>query len=126
MNNLLVTTNDPDERVRLEEQFPLEDHFFRVPKNEAGTLEAIFRSISFEYFQNNPPDIIQKLIAFAENAVNSICSLDLLRKIIALVKLQRDSLAFYHKYFTEIGQEIGDCEERGSLIIAGMEEGLPQ
>lgn len=39
--------------------------------------------------------------------------------------MQRDSLALYHKYFTEIDQGIGG-DERGSLIIAGMEEGLPE
>lgn len=59
---------------------------------------------------------------FAENAVNNIISLDLLRKIVVQVKMQRDSLAVYHKYFTEIDQEIGDCKERGSGMIEGIEE----
>lgn len=59
---------------------------------------------------------------FAENAVNNIISLDLLRKIVVQVKMQRDRLAVYHKYFTEIDQEIGDCKERGSGMIEGIEE----
>lgn len=59
---------------------------------------------------------------FAENAVNNIISLDLLRKIVVQVKMQRDSLAVYHKYFTEIDQEIGDCKERGSAMIESIEE----
>lgn len=59
---------------------------------------------------------------FAENAVNNIISLDLLRKIVAQVKMQRDNLALYHKYFTEMDQEIVDCKQKGSLMIEGNEE----
>jgi hypothetical protein len=81
-----------------------------VPRDATATLEAILRAISFEYFQNAPPPLAAKILAFAENAITGHCSLTLLREVLAKIKNLEDLLVMYQGYFRSIGMEVGDRE----------------
>jgi hypothetical protein len=95
----------------------MQGNCFEVRREGVATLEAILRAISFEYFQNTPPPLAQKITAFAENAITGHCSLSIFREVVARIKNLEDLLAMHQAYFRSIGAEVGDresgCEEVG-------------